>query len=122
MYRDCSVSRQARRVGPVPEVDFPRAEEACQKATIEFVVGSDGVPELASARVLETNSGGYALALVKTLPYWTFEPARLADVPVRQVVITEQFLQAQNPRAVARQTREPIRLSTAASRDRPVGC
>ena len=122
LYRDCSVSRQARRVGQTPEVEFPRARESCQKATIEFVVGSDGVPELATARVTETNSPGYAEAVLKTLPYWTYEPARIRDLPVRQIVKVQEFLAAEVVRVTARQTREPIRLSTPASRDRPVGC
>ena len=122
VYRPCSVSRQARRIGELPEVDFPRALEACQSVTMEFVVGTDGIPEGETARVTETNSEGYARAAVKLLPLWTYEPALLGDVPVRQIVTAQQFLQAQYPRAVARQTREAVRLPTAATRDRPVGC
>src|SRR5688572_8336613 len=51
VYRDCAVDREARLVGKRIEPDFKeRDRRACYHARIEFVVGTDGVPEMETLR------------------------------------------------------------------------
>ena len=91
VYRACAVDRQARSIDHSARPDFqpstpPPGGQACYRAELEFVVDSTGVPEAETARVVRTNNPTYAQSVMRVLPRWRYEPARLKGVPVRQIV------------------------------------
>lgn len=90
VYRDCAVDVRARNVTR-SRVDYrpsstslPRS--ACYSAELEFVVNTKGVPETNTAHVVHSNEQGFADAVLASLSGWEYEPARLGDVAVRQIV------------------------------------
>lgn len=92
VYRDCEVEKRAKRGGrePVLEADILKGAppvRGCLEAELEFVVDTTGVPEPATVRVRSTDSQALARAVVSTLSQLRFTPARLADRPVRQLVV-----------------------------------
>jgi ribonuclease D len=60
---------------------------------LEYVVNEKGEIETKTARVVKTTNQNYAEALISILPQWKFEPAKLNDVPVRQIVVDKQMMQ-----------------------------
>jgi hypothetical protein len=64
----------------------PLPTSGCFSALLEFVVGTNGVPETETARIVRANNARYGEAVLASLPQWRFEPARKAGVPVRQIV------------------------------------
>jgi len=90
VYRDCAVDVHAKNLTR-PRLDYrptsPPRNGACYSAEIEFVVNAKGVPETSTARVVHTNDQGLADATIASLSAgWKYEPARLGDVAVRQIV------------------------------------
>src|SRR5687767_14380163 len=45
LFRDCAVDRKARLLTPRVRPDFTDRTTTCHSVRVEFVVGSDGVPE-----------------------------------------------------------------------------
>jgi hypothetical protein len=92
VYRDCEVDRPARlRTGDLP-VDFtPPAGNPgsgrCYRAEFQFVVDTTGRPEPLTVRPGRSNDRGLEDALRGSLDQLRYEPARLANRRVRQVVI-----------------------------------
>ena len=89
VYRDCAVDVRAQRQGEEIRSDYrpsTNARSACFSAELEFVVDTLGLPETRSARIVRTNNQDYATAVLATLPRWRYEPARLGNVHVRQIV------------------------------------
>ncbi len=50
------------------------------------MVGTDGRPEPGTVRLLRSNDSALGLALLQSVPEWTYEPARREGAPVRQLV------------------------------------
>lgn len=91
MYRDCQVDRPARRGGGDPAIDpafllGSRTDQRCLRVVMEFVVDTTGRPDSATARVRTTDHPGLTTAVLVSLPRLRYEPARIANAPVRQVV------------------------------------
>jgi len=87
LYRECAVDVRAELLNPTTPIDFrPSGGRTCYSAMIEFVVDTAGAPELATARVVRSNSDDLARALLAALPQWRYRPARRAGAAVRQLV------------------------------------
>jgi hypothetical protein len=87
VYRDCAVDRTALMVSRVtPDFRSSAAPGACYSAEVEFVVGTDGVPESDDAQVLRTNNPSFAAAVVAVVPRWHYNPGLVHGLPVRQIV------------------------------------
>jgi hypothetical protein len=92
VYRDCEVDRPARlRTADLP-VDFtPPAGNPggarCYRAELQFVVDTTGRPEPLTVRSGRSNDRNLEDALRGHLDQLRYEPARLANRRVRQVVI-----------------------------------
>jgi hypothetical protein len=88
VYRDCAVDQRAKMVTRVaPEFRSSAASGgACYSAELEFVVGTDGMPESDDAQVLRTNDPSFAAAVVAVLSRWHYNPGLVHGVPVRQIV------------------------------------
>lgn len=97
VYRDCAVDVRAKNLTRA-RLDYrpssPPRNGACYSAEIEFVVNAKGVPETNTARVVHTNDQGLAEATIAGLSAWKYEPARLGDVPVRQIVTEKSSMSA----------------------------
>ena len=92
VFRECAVDRKARLTSPAVTLDYPQPMDGCHRAVIEFVVGLDGLAEVATARVVETNSERLAVALLESLPYRRYDPAQIDGLPVRQIVREERLV------------------------------
>jgi hypothetical protein len=89
VYEDCAVDKQAKLATTDVHPDFRPATlppSGCFFANVQFVVDTAGRPEPRTARLLSTNSDDYAQAVLATLPKIRYQPARIADRPVRQIV------------------------------------
>lgn len=86
VYRSCAVDEPARlRRVARPSSAFT-AQFPCASVRLEFVVGPDGRPIVATARVLGTTADAFAEQVVRSLGRWRYRPARRGDVPVAQLV------------------------------------
>lgn len=92
VYRDCAVTAKAVPLTKDIHPDFqpPQKSGGCYVAEMEYVVNERGVIETKTARVVRTNNQAFAEAVISILPQWKFEPAKLNDVPVRQIVTDKQ--------------------------------
>ncbi len=87
LYRECAVDREARLIGKALEPDFDRSRlRTCVSVDLEFVVGVDGAPEIETVRAVKSTNSDFAVAVIKTLEKWKYEPALIAGAPVRQIV------------------------------------
>jgi hypothetical protein len=92
VFRDCAVDRAARLLNPNVQVPWrpaggiPSPGSRCYEALVEFVVDTTGKPESGTARVIRQNEPGFAKAVMSVLPDWRYQPARIGDQPVRQIV------------------------------------
>ena len=89
-YRACAVERPAERISRVAPVIARVDPRECYSAELEFVVGTDGVPEAQTARMLRSSSGEYAPAALLALPQWRYQPALRNGEPVRQIVSEQE--------------------------------
>ena len=92
VFRDCAVDREARLVNSrdLRPSFTPDPRTACYMVRLEFVVGTDGAPELGTVRIRSTTSSGYERAVIETLPRWRYQPAEIEGVRVRQIVTVER--------------------------------
>ena len=92
VYRDCAVTTKAFRLTKDVHPDFhaPQKNGGCYMAEMEYVVNEKGAIEMATARVVRTNNQDYADAVASTLPQLRFEPGKINEVPVRQIVTDKQ--------------------------------
>lgn len=96
VYRDCDVDRPARRRGTAASrINWnPSPSEVaggrCFRADFQFVVDSLGAIEPLTVRLVSSNSPGFAEAVRASLTGLRFEPARLGNAPVRQLVVHEE--------------------------------
>ncbi len=91
VYRDCEVDRPARlRTADLPVDYTPPANlggSRCLRAEFQFVVDTLGHPEPPTVRPGRSNDRGLESALRATVPQLRYEPARLGNRRVRQVVV-----------------------------------
>lgn len=92
VYRDCDVDRPARERGGGPRIAWtPSPSEApaggCFRADFEFVVDSTGAVEPMTIRHVTSNSASFAEAVRASLTGKRYEPARLEENRVRQLVV-----------------------------------
>lgn len=97
VYRDCSVKTKAVLLTTSIHPEFRPSTQgtmggACYSAELEFVVDTKGMVETKSVRVVRTNSQPLVEAVLSILPQWRFQPARLNDEPVRQIVIDRRVV------------------------------
>ena len=92
LYTVCNVDRRAVAVTTPLQMDptasmmnAPRGQ-TCMYAEVQFVVGTDGIPEPATARLIKTNFSELGHAVMQQLPAWRYRPALKNDQPVRQLV------------------------------------
>jgi hypothetical protein len=62
----------------------------CYSAELEYVVEADGTPDASTARVIRTNTPGFAEAALAIIPRFRFDPAKREGVAVAQIV-SEKF-------------------------------
>lgn len=92
VFRDCDVDRVARNLTPdariawQPRLDRNQRGTRCYATEVEFVVGRDGRPEMATARVVRATEAGMGTAVLQSLPSWRYDPATKAGEPVRQLI------------------------------------
>jgi hypothetical protein len=92
VYRDCEVDRPAKVRGGQPRIAFsPRTSgiprSRCYVAEFQLVVDTLGNVELPTVRPHATNDPDLESAIVAEWSHLRFEPAQLAHVPVRQIVV-----------------------------------
>jgi|ERR1043166_7501651 len=95
VYRDCEVDKKAEVIQPEPLPDYtpmgtPRA--GCFSAEFEFVVDTQGEPEVLTIRATHSNDRGLEDALRSSIPNLRFTPALLADHPVRQLFVYKRTM------------------------------
>jgi hypothetical protein len=98
VYRDCAVTTKAFLLTKDIRPNFQPApgtvrNGSCYSADLEYVVNEKGEVEMKTAHVVKTNNQAYADAIVSILPQWKFGPAKLNDVPVRQIVTEKVSMQ-----------------------------
>jgi len=96
VYLPCHVDREAKPRGLAPRIDFtPPAgglrDGSCYRAEFEFVVDTLGFPELATIRAVSANNAAFRQAVQDAIPRLRYDPARRADVLVRQLVTYKQI-------------------------------
>lgn len=94
-YRACDVDRPAAIRTDMPFdglVDFAPEGNGCYRTELEFVVDTLGMPEWPTVRTRSTNSPALTDAMRARVPLLRYTPARLADRPVRQVVIYKRSI------------------------------
>ena len=89
VYRDCAVTTKAKIIPASRRLDYTLANtgRTCSMAEVELVVDTLGVPEPESIRIIRTNDPRMAEAVTESARSWRFEPARLNNAPVRQIVL-----------------------------------
>lgn len=87
VYHDCAVDRKAT-LSNRPTIDFRPATvgNACFSADLQFVVGANGRPETATARVIRSTNQAFADAVLQSLGSWRYDPAVRNGEPVREIV------------------------------------
>jgi hypothetical protein len=92
VFRDCDVDRVARNLTPNVRIAWEPRQDRNQRGTrcyvteVEFVVGRDGRPEMATAPVVRASEAGMGTAVLQSLPTWRYDPAIKGGDPVRQLV------------------------------------
>jgi hypothetical protein len=72
-----------------PRLEEHPRERECEihgrtgRVDLSLIVGTDGMVEVGSVSIIETNSQGTANAYLKTMPNCVFQPGRVGGVPVR---------------------------------------
>jgi hypothetical protein len=92
---ECAVDRRATQVNAsTVRIDYrPTLEtEGCITARVRFVVDTSGVPETLTARILSTNDFAYAQAVLQSMRFWRYSPARRAGHKVRQLVTDDRTI------------------------------
>ena len=92
VYRDCEVDRKAELRGNAPRLNYtpPLDGPRCRQVELEFVVDTLGQPELSTLRTRSANAPSFEDAVREVVPSLHYLPARLADRPVRQLVVYKE--------------------------------
>ncbi len=103
VYQSCEVDKRAKRRGGDPQLDLDpfqlRAETACQRVELAFVVDTLGGVELLTIRTLASDHPVVEAAVRVAVAELRYIPARIGDHAVRQVV--EYSRSVATPRRVA---------------------
>ncbi|HSQ31104.1 MAG TPA: energy transducer TonB [Gemmatimonadaceae bacterium] len=79
-----------------PRIDFqpPRAVTACYSAEVEFVVDTNGTPEMRTARIVRTTDQSFGQAVLTAVASWRYKPAQRDGRRVRQIVEDRRMAQS----------------------------
>ena len=91
VYRHCDVDHPAKLRGSEPRIDFrpstfgvPRSR--CYAAEFQFIVDTLGAVDMQTVRAGAANDRDLQEAVMPILANLKYDPARLTDRPVRQIV------------------------------------
>ncbi|HEY2378119.1 MAG TPA: hypothetical protein VGH98_19240 [Gemmatimonadaceae bacterium] len=112
VYRDCAVDERAAVIDRSGHPNFspsspPPGGRACYTAEVEFVVDTQGIPEMETVKLVRTNNPDYAQAAVPVVAGWRYKPAILHGVPVRQIVHESETMAVAVVAAPAGETPRP---------------
>ncbi|MFL5614006.1 MAG: energy transducer TonB [Gemmatimonadaceae bacterium] len=89
VYRDCAVTRRAQLLNRTAHPDFRpniSSGQSCYSADIQFVVDATGTPEEENATIVRATDPAFGQAALAAVMRWSYKPAQLHDVSVRQIV------------------------------------
>src|SRR5262245_12433747 len=90
VFAKCELDKEAKAPRPPRtnpnEMYVGEMSTPCVRATIEFVVDSNGAPLVPTARIVKTNDTSYAQFVIRGLSSLKFTPARKDDKTVAQLV------------------------------------
>ena len=95
IFLDCEVDKSARlksnepRIAFAPNVQRPTRDQGFS-AEFQFVVDTLGAPELSTVQGRPTTDTDLSEAVLPVLGQLRYEPATIADRPVRQIVLTKR--------------------------------
>lgn len=95
VFRDCAVDGKASLLVANARIDFqpPRAVTNCYSAEVEFVVDTNGTPELQTARIVRTTDQSFGQAVLTAVAGWRYKPAERDGHRVRQIVEDRRMAQ-----------------------------
>ena len=95
VFRDCAVDGRASLLVANPRIDFqpPRAVTGCYSAEVEFVVDTNGTPEVQTARIVRTTDQSFGQAVLTAVAGWRYKPAERDGHRVRQIVEDRRMAQ-----------------------------
>ena len=86
VYRQCDVDVAARAEPVSVHPDYmPSPRERCVSAEFEFVVGTDGMPEVDAIRLVSSSNASFAESIRRVIPSLRYRPAQKGGVAVRQL-------------------------------------
>lgn len=119
VYQDCQVDKPAKLRGPPPKPNWsPGTSEIsngrCFRAEFQFIVDEMGNVLPGSVQVSSSNNPSFEDAVRGTLLQLRYDPAKLDDRPVRQVVVYKQ-----TAAVIVRVSSSPTRGAPPRA---PIGC
>jgi hypothetical protein len=95
VYRDCAVDSKASLLVANPRIDFqpPPAATACYSAELEFVVDTNGTPEMQTALIVRATDQAFGQAVLTAVAGWRYKPAMRDGHRVRQIVEDRRMAQ-----------------------------
>ncbi|NOT07697.1 MAG: hypothetical protein HOP28_05745, partial [Gemmatimonadales bacterium] len=121
VYRDCEVDKKADLRSRNLVLNYlalpttPPADDRCLRAEFQFVVDTLGRVELPTVALTSANSTALADMIRPIVDSLRYRPARLADRPVRQVVVFGSAVPALS------EVMGSARVGRATSSTRPTG-
>ena len=93
VYTACAVDRAASSSGAVTTavVFQPSSEQSCYRASVDVIVGPDGQPLVHTARIVSTNDGAYAEAILGMVREARYRPPMKNGVAVHQLARFERM-------------------------------
>ncbi|HEU4786881.1 MAG TPA: energy transducer TonB [Gemmatimonadaceae bacterium] len=95
VFRDCAVDSRASLLVANPRIDFqpPRAVTNCYSAEVEFVVDTNGTPEMQTAGIVRATDQSFGQAVLTAVAGWRYKPAERDGHRVRQIVEDRRMAQ-----------------------------
>ena len=95
VFRDCAVDGRASLLVANARIDFqpPRAVASCYSAEVEFVVDTNGTPEMQTARIVRATDQSFGQAVLTAVAGWRYKPAERDGHRVRQIVEDRRMAQ-----------------------------
>ena len=96
VFRDCAVDGKASLLVANRRIDFqpPRAVTNCYSAEVEFVVDTNGTPEMQAASIVRTTDQSFGQAVLTAVAGWRYKPAERDGHRVRQIVEDRRMAQS----------------------------
>jgi len=120
IYRACDVDKPARLHDAAPALNFyperetgPRGQ--CYSASLEFVVGQDGAPEMDAVTPRNGSSPELQAVLRAQLSKLRYDPGLIAGFAVRQLVVYSRTLWMRVTRASPVNPQHPFAYTTRSS-------